>query len=785
MARRVRGSGEAWLRGAQTVGHTVAMIWEVLLGLSIPVVIWAALCLWLANAKSDERVQTYGIQSIQAAAFDRFGKPFPELISIRGLDGVERTYANRSVANLKWIQPYAETYRRNLRLSFGIWLLGTVAIACFTTFWFIHNGREKLKERFIRGQAAVPLSQLIYEIQQFNAEEVKRLGLRRFRPVKLIGVPYPYGTEHEHSLTVGSPGSGKSQAIHELLESIRARGDRAIIYDSALEFTTYHFNPDTDVILNPYDARAVAWSPYNDATDVPSLEKLATCIFKEPKGGDPYWTKATRQVFTYAAYNLKRQFPDATLDDLLRVFFGPMDVLAKLLEGTPAATHMAGGSNGRTDSLRSVLAEGCNSLVHLAGREAEFSLRAWVNRPEKSGGFLFLSAPETHIESLRPLLSFWSDLVVSALLGRLNEDERHTTWIILDEFPSLGKVASLASGPERLRKFGGAVFLGLQQFSQIQDIYGHEVAQTIIGQCATKLILRCQDPETAKYMSEQLGRHQTRRVDETVSYGANSLRDGVGLTPREELEPIALPDEVMNLPKFHGFIRVSSARAGKAFPISTIKFAYKARERRAPGLVLREGPSPIDTFFSQMKPPANTGTGSTQTPAQVSATGSTPASQTAPQTPVVVASGPAPGAPPSPLQMTGGSLHDGDGVVVEEATASDEGARSVTELVTGEQGADAGSADIPNLPPQPAQRDLFAEVSNSQPVNTAPASVYAQLVARTRQESGAEQTEIHNLAVAERAKKNRSGEVLEAAVDAVAGAIEQSLSDPYLTTSKR
>lgn len=601
MARRARGTGEAWLRGGQTLGHTFDMLMEVFGRLAVPSVIWAGLCTYLGNSRSTAEQQTYGLQSVQAWAFGKLGWPFPEKLSILCPDGVQRVYRNADVAHLVWLRPYAHAYAHNLRTAFWLWAIGVFLLLVIATRWFIDSGEEKLKARFIRGQSAAPLGDLVRQIETFNLAEVKRRKDAAFRPVHFVGVPYPYGTEHEHTLAVGSPGSGKSQALHRLLESLRARGDRAVVYDPELEYTKHHYDPATDAILNPYDQRSVAWSPYNDARDLPDLEKLAACIFKDPKSGDPYWTRATRQIFTYAAYQLKQQHPSATLEDLLMVFFGPLKVLAKLVEGTPAGSHLAGGSNGRTDSLRSVLADGANSLVHLAGNRADFSIRDWVNAPAKGGGILFLSSPETHMTSLRPLLSFWSELVVSALLGRIDDRAMRTTWIVLDEFPSLGKVESLASGPERLRKYGGAVVLGMQQVSQIQEIYGHEIAQTIIGQCATKLILRCQDPETAKHMAEQLGRRQTRRVDETVSYGANSLRDGVGLTPREDLELVALPDEVMNLPKFHGFLRVSNARDGAPFPISTLRFDYRHRPRKADGLVARVGPSPIDLFFGLLR----------------------------------------------------------------------------------------------------------------------------------------------------------------------------------------
>ena len=50
------------------------------------------------------------------------------------------------------------------------------------------------------------------------------------------------------------------------------------------------------------------------------------------------------------------------------------------------------------------------------------------------------------------------------------------------------------------------VELSTERAKALQKAEEHEIAQTIIGQCATKLILRCQDPETARHMAEQLGR---------------------------------------------------------------------------------------------------------------------------------------------------------------------------------------------------------------------------------------------------------------------------------------
>ena len=87
-----------------------------------------------------------------------------------------------------------------------------------------------------------------------------------------------------------------------------------------------------------------------------------------------------------------------------------------------------------------------------------------------------------------------------------------------------------------------------------------------MGQCLNKLILRCSDSETAQIMSETIGERVMHRVSENTSYGANSIRDGVGIAPREEKEPVYLPTDLMNLPSLQGIVRMSNKRAGRPFP---------------------------------------------------------------------------------------------------------------------------------------------------------------------------------------------------------------------------
>ncbi len=47
----------------------------------------------------------------------------------------------------------------------------------------------------------------------------------------------PHATEASHFLIIGDTGAGKSALIRQMLEQIEERGESAIVYDPAREYT--------------------------------------------------------------------------------------------------------------------------------------------------------------------------------------------------------------------------------------------------------------------------------------------------------------------------------------------------------------------------------------------------------------------------------------------------------------------------------------------------------------------------------------------------------------------
>ena len=165
----------------------------------------------------------------------------------------------------------------------------------------------------------------------------------------------------------------------------------------------------------------------------------------------------------------------------------------------------------------------------------------------------------------------------------LAQDEGRRIWVILDELPTLHQVPSLQPGLAESRQFGGCFVLGVQVASALRDLYGRNGAETISGLCGTRVVLAAPDRDTAQWSADSLGRSEVEEVAEGYSYGANTIRDGVSLTPRRELRALALPSEIMRLPNLEGYLKFPGP-----LPVASIRLKYVARPAAAERFVPRD-----------------------------------------------------------------------------------------------------------------------------------------------------------------------------------------------------
>lgn len=121
---------------------------------------------------------------------------------------------------------------------------------------------------------------------------------------KLLGlrpaVAIPRAIESSHVLIMGDSGTGKSALVRQLLCQLEARGDTAIVYDPALEYTPQFYTPERgDVILNPLDARSPSWSPGAELRHDAEALTLATSLFPDRANENPFFVEGPRRIFAH------------------------------------------------------------------------------------------------------------------------------------------------------------------------------------------------------------------------------------------------------------------------------------------------------------------------------------------------------------------------------------------------------------------------------------------------------------------------------------------------------
>ena len=446
--------------------------------------------------------------------------------------------------------------------------------------WFRWRGSRLKRRRRVRGAELVTAKELRGRVEPLARRAVRGIG-GLAAPYRIAGVPYPERAETQHTIVSGTTGSGKTVLISDIVEQIRRKGERCVIYDKMGSYTRAFFDPDRDVLLNPLDARAPRWSPFYEARSPRDFDMMAAALIPQQKDTvDPFWVTAARQLFSNGAGVLWGQGETknrALVEHLLKT---DLSELAEAMEDTVAQSIVDPQNPKTALSVRAMLTANIGAMEVLADSGKPFSIRDWIG-DGRDGGFLFMTSRGDQHASLRGLISTWLEIAVNSLLS-LEQDEGRRIWVVLDELPTLHQVPSLQPGLAESRQFGGCFVLGVQVASALRDLYGKNGAETLSGLCGTRVVFAAPDRDTAQWSAESLGRSEVEEFAEGVSYGADPYRDGVTLMPKRELQSLALPSEIMRLPNLSGYLKLPGP-----FPVAHFTVPYVKRPGVAPRFVGR------------------------------------------------------------------------------------------------------------------------------------------------------------------------------------------------------
>lgn len=472
------------------------------------------------------------------------------------------------------------------RASFGFWFehfcryTGIVPLALFGIFIAVKLRRDSGPEH-VRGLRLLTPRRLNAQLGggpfQKATRMIPRLALRGQHrapaPLQIGAVTIPPKKEPENFLITGSPGAGKSTLIRHFLTRIAERGQSALVLDPEREYVQEFYDPKRgDQILNPRDRRCPWWSPWEEFrpesfdTDVAAL--VASML---PDLPNTFAENASARFFRESSRTLLEaifhKVPEHQTERILQLLALPREELRQALAGTPAEPLIDPGAHEQGAGIVATAAGAVRPFQYLPSREEttpSWSARRWAEQPR---GWLFLTSMEDSRAALVRLQALWLDSLVRWLLGADLEHAGRQVWIMIDELAVLGYQPQLEQLVTRGRKRGLCVVMGFQNVSQLRSIYGRDRTTTLTSAPTTKVILRCDEAETAQWASEQLGKHEVVRVEMTALAGLSSYREGLNLQPHRSVEPIVMAAEVQSLREYEGYLCVAGAdRAKIAIP---------------------------------------------------------------------------------------------------------------------------------------------------------------------------------------------------------------------------
>lgn len=608
---RVQRNSGNFTRGSQLLTHEMLMWFS---GAKLPIIAWffAFVAAWFIILSL--RLDEHGFQLVCMKLYSALWN----WVDLNPNKRVNVTLPNGEI--LKTIMPAVpyipavqKAWDTTIRALIGSLLVSLFVIAPIA-IWFVdisrRRGKSILQERHERGAMLVERDVLNAEICQHNGakfEEDARQFFPRLSPAavlrlpfiqrkaggihhpySLAGIPYPHRLEQSHTMLIGTTGAGKTTELRSLVTQMRARQDNAVIFDLTGAYVEAFYDPMRDTILNPMDQRCPAWSIFNDCSTYSHFTSAAAALIPSDGGSsEPFWALAARTLFIEMCVRLQERGQTTNLALSENLMTADLKRVHRFLANTIADPLTAPEAARMAESIRAVFNTNAQVLRFLPDEGEQFSIRQWMTADRQPGSILFVTSDYDDLEMNKPLLTLWMNIAITSLM-KLPRTRSLRTWFMFDEVGALHRLPAIEKGLQTARNFGGAMILGLHSFQKLVEVYGDEGARNLASLARTKLILATSEYKTAEECSQYIGNREVRQMDEAYSYGYNNNRDASTLTPRKQVEPLVMPDDIVNLPSMHGFVKFPDG-----FPAARILLHWKDYPQVAPGFDPRPSMQPV------------------------------------------------------------------------------------------------------------------------------------------------------------------------------------------------
>ncbi len=345
-------------------------------------------------------------------------------------------------------------------------------------------------------------------------------------------------------LTLGGPGSGKTQGI--ILPAIADRmltGHSLIVADPQGEITGHvlKYAAVTRHLVVVHDPTSAIGPRYNLAEGIDNVSDaraIADVLVPSAQGDNRFWTDSAAALLAACLI----RFPN--LGEIYNAMNDLKGLAQKLASYKDDAALLANsfiasvGSDGKVASnvvatLATALTGWASTEVRANTSASDFDAELIVEQPT----VVVLTCPGR----MRAVYASYLGAMLRKLMLDLDTiGERNKgplpvpVGVILDEFPTLGKLDSLVADVNLVRKRRISIMIGAQTKGQFHMIYGSEGTQALFTGLATQVVYGGCDADTAEFYSKASG---TATTDANQDDPNSHLRQRPLLTVDEVITP--------------------------------------------------------------------------------------------------------------------------------------------------------------------------------------------------------------------------------------------------------
>jgi type IV secretion system protein VirD4 len=422
-------------------------------------------------------------------------------------------------------------------------------------------------------------------------KDVKKMGLRSKTGV-LLGM---YNKKmiiaggYQHILLFAPTGSGKGVGF--VIPNLLFWQDSVIVHDIKLE--NYELtsgwrkkNLKQKVFLwNPADPDGVShcynpmdWISKKPGQMVDDVQKICNFLLPEQE----FWQNEARALLTgIMLYLVVAEDKPATLGEVVRTLRNDDVVynLAVVLDTMGKKIHPVSYMNiasylqkpdkergSVTSTANSSLELWANPLIDTTTATSDFNLHEFKIIPHTA----YIGLTPDNISRLKPLMNMFYQQAAAFFTAKMPQPhEKFGVLMMMDEFPTLGKMEQFLAGIAYFRGYRVRLFLIIQDTEQLKGIYEESGMNSFLSNSTYRITFAANNMETANLISQLLGNKTATQISYNkpkyldLNPGARSLH--VSETQRALL----LPQEVIQLPRDEQIILIESQP-----PIKSKKIFY-------------------------------------------------------------------------------------------------------------------------------------------------------------------------------------------------------------------